>query len=642
MTQGESDAQILNAAPWPFVPSRLSFVLLTHAHLDHCGLLGRLVREGFVGPVYCTRFTAELAKINLLDAARLSSNLCTELDVRRINFVAVDERPGFEFGVYVELSTGIEGAFYPSAHIGGSCSIGLRWSADSEGAREIVFSGDLGQNTVANAPLPLLAPRLPLPTTPDYLVVEATYGGRLRDSRGNTTAARLAQLERIFAGALQRQLSNEGQGSSCVVIPCFSIHRVQELLVDLHALFEVRLKDMLIATRPAFQEPSYAERVLADGIRASLITGPQNILTYLSPLDRERFFQMFIQQDHNPSEGKNKSVFVLAEKTAEHLDTAREILLRAIRPSVNVKVRVFVDSPMSNRATAVYREGLCKTMRGRQRNWYRNPDLVNHLGAADEKNVDAILNKIFVGKSKRDMPAIKQKFLTYSLTFCNPEETEALIAEEPSALNIVLSGSGMADVGPVTMHLERELTKSSSVVLLTGYAPQSSVAGRLRTFSETGSCGADGVLQLPSIGIPDTEIRARVEDVSAYYSGHADQAGLLDFVFEADRSDPGQQRVEMKVFVNHGDNEARHSLRKAIVSRSRARGESARCVKQDVELPVRDSRWFDLDSGQWLAPESDSPDETRDQLLIQLYMEQRRTNDLLAELLRVTRDRWRA
>jgi Cft2 family RNA processing exonuclease len=640
MTQGEGDAYILNAAPWPFVPARLSFVLLTHAHLDHCGLIGRLVREGFSGPVYCTRFTAELARINLLDSARLSADFCTEFDVRRINFVAVDEGSGFEFGRHIKLTDDIEAAFYPSAHIGGSCSIGIRWKARAIDSREIVFSGDLGQNTMANAPQPLLAPRKPLPTTPDYLVIESTYGCRVREAADCSETERMADLERIFQEAMQRVPGDKGQGNACLVIPCFSIHRIQEVLVDLHSLLEVRLKERILEIRPAFQESSHLDRALQEGIRASRIVSPQNILTYLSESDRERFYKMFKRQEVIPPDGKPKDIFALTEESAERKEEARDLLQRAVKPSPVVTIRVFVDSPMSNRATAIYQQELRRKEAGDpQRYLYRNPSLKCHLGARNETEADAIICKVLAGKSRRDTPPVEHGFLTYSLTFCNPEETESLINAKPGALNIVLSGSGMADVGPITTHLERELSNPRSLVLLTGYAPPSSIAGRLRTFSKTGTTGPDAMLQLSTKVLPDSEIRAIVEDVGPYYSGHTDQVGLLDFIF-ADVGRTQQTAKATTVFVNHGDDEARNVFRSAIMTRATEQRSGDRAVKA-IEVPGRDRRWFDLNEGQWLPPEPGSREETRDQLLIRLYMEQRRTNDLLSELLRVTRDRGR-
>lgn len=639
MTQGESDANALNAAPWPFVPARVNFVLLTHAHLDHCGLLGRLVREGFTGPVYCTRFTAELARINLLDAARLSSNLFNELDVRRINFVAVDEYPGFEFGRHFELTDALQAAFYPTAHIGGACSIGLRWTTDTADTREIVFSGDLGQNTATNAPQPLLAPREPLPTTPDYLVVESTYGSRVRAQAHRSEAARMADLERIISDAMLSVPRDKAQGSACLVVPCFSIHRVQEVLVDLHALFEVRLRNKIIETRPAFSEPEHIEKVLQNGLRANQIERECNILTNLPASERERFHQIFQRQTQITSEGKTKDLFVLTDNSAERKEEAREILRRAIQPSRSVKLRVFVDSPMSNRATLVYQQELRKKVKTHpQRSLYRNPALPAHLGAHDEADADKILRRLFAGnKGGRDAPPVMHEFLTYSLTFCHPTETEALINAEAPALNIVLSGSGMADVGPITAHLERELPNPNSTVLLTGYAPPSSVAGRLKAFSQTGTTGDDGMLQLPSKTVSDSEIRARVEDVGPYYSGHADQTGLLDFVF-ATAEPPQRGATATTVLLNHGNDEVRNVFGAAIMARAAELRDGDRAVAA-VMVPGRDRRWLDLKTGQWLPHEPESLEETRDQLLIRLYSEQRRTNDLLAELLRVIRDR---
>ncbi len=637
MTQGEIDENVLNNAPWPYSPAGLSFVLLTHAHLDHCGLLGRLVRDGFSGPVYCTRFTAELARIVLMDAARLSGDLFTELDVRRIKFVAVDERPRFEFAKHFSLIDTLEVAFYPSAHIGGACSLSIRWRSGISETREIVFSGDVGPNSASAAAQPLLAPRVPLPTFPDYMVVESTYGSRVRDVAYNSSDARMLDLERIFTQALSRVPSSKGEMNPCVVIPAFSIHRAQELLVDLHALFEVRLRDQIHDIRPIFQEDSHLEAALKNGIRASLVQGGQSILALFPKEDRVRFHELFKLRQVSDDDGKSKAVFRLVDDNTESRSEALRLLKQAVKPTPRVKVRIFLDSPMSRRATSVYRSELCRpTSASSAARLYRNPALKEHLGVHTELEVDGILDELYASNGGNDAPPVTRQFLTYTLTFCKPDESEDLIfATDSPALNIVISGSGMADVGPITKHLERELSNHRSVVLLSGYASPSSVAGCLRQYSKTGSTSPGRVLRLPSMEIPDDQIQAAIEDVGAYYSGHADQGALLDFAFIHSKLD-SSEAVPMTVFVNHGDDAVRGVFRAEIMKRAAERRNGDRALST-VHVPRRDHCWFDLNAGIWLEPTFDVYKESQEELLARLYSEQRRTNDLLAELLRATK-----
>ena len=92
MVQGEGNDDVENSKPFPFFPSEISFVLLTHAHQDHCGLIPKLYREGFSGKVICTRATARLTRIALMDSIRHVKCLFAERDVERVQFDCIDDR----------------------------------------------------------------------------------------------------------------------------------------------------------------------------------------------------------------------------------------------------------------------------------------------------------------------------------------------------------------------------------------------------------------------------------------------------------------------------------------------------------------------------------------------------------------------
>ncbi len=231
MRQGEAGADLWNSAPLPFDPKKISCVLLTHAHLDHCGLLPRLVREGFRGPVWCTRETANLARIVLADAARLTK-MYTTRDVKRINF----REPEFTslFGILRPIDTDVFVAFFRTPHVLGAVSISVVWGpkpspGEPNTQQSIVFSGDLGVNTEGHETLPLLRHAMsPYPS--DYLVLESTYGGRRHPEECRSPGARLDTL----AGAVDRCVL-ERRG--VLVVPAFALGRVQDILFDLHMLF---------------------------------------------------------------------------------------------------------------------------------------------------------------------------------------------------------------------------------------------------------------------------------------------------------------------------------------------------------------------------------------------------------------------
>jgi len=226
MIQSGRDTEELNAAAFGFEPRAIDTVLLTHAHLDHCGRLPLLVKRGFRGEIIATDATRDLARLMLLDAAHLQEEdarrrqrrahggrdaeapLYTLLDV----FDTLD-RFGrrAEYGQAIELAPGLRAGFFDASHILGSTSV-LIEVKEVGGLRRVLFSGDLG-----NAGRPLLAPPS-VPAEADLVVMESTYG----DRRHRPYAASVEELYEAIAGTLQR--------GGNVIIPTFALERAQEIL----------------------------------------------------------------------------------------------------------------------------------------------------------------------------------------------------------------------------------------------------------------------------------------------------------------------------------------------------------------------------------------------------------------------------
>jgi len=233
--QGLKDLRLKNREPLPIAPRMIDSVLLTHAHLDHCGYLPLLVREGFRGKIYSSSPTRDLAKLILLDSAKIQEEdaeyanyrkfskhtpaepLYTQKDVIR----TLELFQPMPIGKWHTLPGSIKFRLSPSGHILGSTFIEI----EAEG-KVTVFSGDLGRmNPVLYDP----------PTRiehADFLVVESTYGDRNHLDPAQTEPAR-AKLARIVRETYERG----GQ----VIIPSFAIGRVQELLFLLSGLKREKL-----------------------------------------------------------------------------------------------------------------------------------------------------------------------------------------------------------------------------------------------------------------------------------------------------------------------------------------------------------------------------------------------------------------
>lgn len=226
--QGLKNLRLRNWAAFPVKPKSISAVLLTHAHLDHSGYLPALTRDGFDGPIYCSKGTRELCKILLADAARLQEQdadyanrrgfskhhpalpLYDSQDAKR----ALRQFSSLSFDETHELREGPTVRLRRAGHILGASSLEVNWKG-----RRLVFSGDLGRYDD-----PTMIDPEPV-TRADYLIVESTYGDRLHE-KGDPQEALAQVIERTVA-----------RGGT-VVVPAFAVGRAQTLLYFLSRLQE--------------------------------------------------------------------------------------------------------------------------------------------------------------------------------------------------------------------------------------------------------------------------------------------------------------------------------------------------------------------------------------------------------------------
>lgn len=228
--QGLSSLRRRNWARLPVHVDDIDAVVLTHAHLDHCGYLPLLAREGWHGPVYATESTARLAEIVLADSAHLLEEEAAHANAHGWS----KHRPALplydskdvdrarrllrtaSFGESVALPGGIDLTFGRAGHILGSSWARLAVPTE-HGERTVLSSGDLGRQTH-----PLLRPPTPRPAV-DTLLIESTYGDRKRHS---------ATAREDFADMINRTI---GRGGS-VLIPAFAVDRTEVLLYELDQL----------------------------------------------------------------------------------------------------------------------------------------------------------------------------------------------------------------------------------------------------------------------------------------------------------------------------------------------------------------------------------------------------------------------
>lgn len=394
----EADAKNRNAlGEWV---RDLDFVLLTHAHIDHSGLLPRLVGLGFRGPIHTTRASADLLEPMLLDAAHIQEYesqrqkerhragpawepLYTSSQALRtlthLRPVAYDES--------FSPAPGVEAVFREAGHILGSAFIEL---AVTEGStrRHLLFSGDIGSQ---GRPLVRDPAR---PTRADVLITESTYGNRLHRSLQST----LDELVQAITQTLKRKGN--------VIIPAFAVGRTQELLY---------------------------------------------------------------------------------------------LLIRLHREGRLPGMKIFVDSPLATKATAV---------------------TLKHWQVLDP-DVGPIFDAGM--KAEHDL----------SIRFVeSPDESAELSRSREGA--IIIAGSGMCDAGRIKFHLRANLPREESSVIIIGFQAQGTLGRRL----------VDGAREVRILG-DETPVRAQMHTIGGL-SAHADRDGLLNWM-------SALPRAPQKTLVVHGE-----------------------------------------------------------------------------------------
>ena len=239
MFQGSKTLKELNYGPFPFDPAGLDAVLLTHAHIDHAGLVPKLIKNGFSGPVYATAGTRDLLSYMLPDSgyiqesevehlnrrnARRGRKAVTPIYTRADGEAALDSFRATDYERWYEVGEGVRARYWNAGHILGAASIELEVATGERDRRllRLLFSGDIGPEHK------LFHPDPDAPENLDYVICESTYGGRPRPT------VTPEQRRAVLAAEVGRALADGG----VLLIPSFAVERTQELLADLSVLMD--------------------------------------------------------------------------------------------------------------------------------------------------------------------------------------------------------------------------------------------------------------------------------------------------------------------------------------------------------------------------------------------------------------------
>jgi len=234
MFQGKHELVQRNKLHLIYAPDKIDCMLLTHAHIDHSGLIPKLVKEGFYGNIYASKATVDLCKVMLPDSAHIQ-----EMDVKWINkrnkklnrpdidplYTVPDAEKSLSnfvpvnYGDIIQIHPRVEVRFRDAGHILGSAFIEM-WIDGKDGKTKIVFSGDIGtgDQDIIRDPEKL--------EDADIVLIESTYGNRLHKDRKDTLNE--------FKGILLDAINKKGN----IIIPAFAVERTQEIIFILNKLFK--------------------------------------------------------------------------------------------------------------------------------------------------------------------------------------------------------------------------------------------------------------------------------------------------------------------------------------------------------------------------------------------------------------------
>ena len=232
MFQGAKRLKELNYGAFPFDPAEIAFVLLTHAHIDHAGLVPKLILAGFDGPVYATHGTRDLLSFMLADSGYIQEREVAFLNrrnqqrgretvepiyAREDGVAALTRFRTVDYETWLDLGHGLRARFWNAGHILGSASIEIEIPRHDQPKLSVLFSGDIGPDHKSFHPDP------EAPKGFDWVICESTYGG---ESRPSVTPG---ERRERFAQEIERALADDG----ILLIPAFAVERTQELLLDL-------------------------------------------------------------------------------------------------------------------------------------------------------------------------------------------------------------------------------------------------------------------------------------------------------------------------------------------------------------------------------------------------------------------------
>ena len=591
--------------PFEFDPRRIKFVLLTHAHMDHCGMLPILRARGFTGKIYCTTATMRLTQAQLQDCYQ---NLpqSEQVWVTGLGYVQQLENKARSYLSYLRKKEKVHA--------------GAQSVDDSLQAKEDSSQNNKGKKQKKMPPLD--ANEIWRQTIKE--MVRDLPFEPLDDRRKFQTGKLLPVSDDLWVSPLR---SSHMLGASSYSIG-WKLPDGSEKSIFFSG--DVGSSNGDLGTNGAKNHlPLLRENHVAH-LRTDYIVCES---TYGNAPPRDDSSKNFEDRINELSKIVSGDRFDTVILPCFAMQRAQDVLVDLFylhhQGRLSSPTTVYVDSAMAEKFCWIFRDSLKKTNGAKFKQLAK--EFAERFGPGDSNlsiaQCEELLDQIFA----------PMEGANFNVVFCNEKRkleqgsnggAANIIPFEPKGRRqIIVTSSGMCHAGRVLEHLPR-LKREATALVLTGYQAMPNGQNLRALVSGKDGEAVDTPHFLLDLGlekkhgngknggnsngdqkpIRSGDIKGRVFNMSPYYSGHADKETILDFLFMLEKKvrDKHTYKKDAVVFLNHGDNEARRALRMAILARTgEKRMDDSRKIHR-VETPHKNSPFFDLDKGEWEEPGIDA------------------------------------
>lgn len=385
-----------------FDAAAVNWLILSHAHIDHCGLVPKLVKEGFKGPIFATPATKELAGILLEDSAQIQRDDTKFINKKRARkglppyaplYDLADAERALElfesvnYDQWTKIEEGLEFMFTDAGHIIGSAAVHVKIT-EGDKTTHITFSGDVGRYNDAILRSPATFPQA------DYILLESTYGNRLHDDVTGTTELLLQWIQKTC-------IEKKGK----LIIPAFSVGRTQELLFSLNQL---ELEGLLPAV------PIYVDSPLSREATEVVKAYPQYFNTQI---------QKIMETDRDPFDFKGLN-FIKTVDESKHLNELPQpcVIISASGMADAGRVKHHIMNNISNEKNTILMVGYCepRSLGGRLMNGAKEVKIfgdiyavIAEIGQIRSMSAHGDYDDLCHFISGQDMAKIKTMFLVH-------------------------------------------------------------------------------------------------------------------------------------------------------------------------------------------------------------------------------------